>query len=140
MGKNEKRNRGGGKLGKRRGFANRVLASREARMRTRAGYHRVRDSGGRARGDRDYRHHAFPPKAARALGRHCERYELVVRDESGQATVEYAVVLGALICVVVALGVMARAINDGLFVEHALSSASHHVQASVGWVTDVFAF
>ncbi|MDO4290915.1 MAG: hypothetical protein Q4C41_06780 [Eggerthellaceae bacterium] len=61
-------------------------------------------------------------------------------DERGQGTVEYAVVLGVLMCVVVALGALHDALGAGLFVEHALSAASHHVQASVGWLADVFVY
>lgn len=58
----------------------------------------------------------------------------------GQSTVEYAVVLVAVLCVVVALGALWRALETGLFVEHALASASHHVRACAGWVADVFAY
>ncbi|WP_165172013.1 hypothetical protein [Adlercreutzia sp. ZJ242] len=61
-------------------------------------------------------------------------------DERGQSTVEYAIVLGALLCVVVALGALHQALDAGVFVEHALSAASHHVQMSVGWMADVFVY
>lgn len=55
--------------------------------------------------------------------------------------VEYAVVLAGVLCMVVALGVLAKAMGEGLFVEHALMSASHHLQlAALGSVADVFAF
>lgn len=38
-------------------------------------------------------------------------------------------------------GVLAKAMGEGLFVEHALMSASHHLQlAALGSVADVFAF
>ena len=49
-------------------------------------------------------------------------------------------VLGVLMCVVVALGALHEALGAGLFVEHALAAASHHVQASAGWLADVFVY
>lgn len=49
-------------------------------------------------------------------------------------------VLGALLCVVVGLGALWRVLDAGMFVEHALAAASHHAQASLGWVADVFCY
>lgn len=49
-------------------------------------------------------------------------------------------VLGVLMCVVLALGVLGQALDAGLLVEHALAAASHHAQAQAGWVSDVFAY
>ena len=73
------------------------------------------------------------PRAKAALALLADK----MRSERGQGTVEYAVVL----CMVVALGVLAKAMGEGLFVEHALMSASHHLQlAALGSVADVFAF
>lgn len=48
--------------------------------------------------------------------------------------------LGALLVVVVALGVLAGALEEGLLVRHAIDSASHHVRAAVGWASDVFSY
>lgn len=53
---------------------------------------------------------------------------------------EYAVVAGALVAVVVACGLLAGALERGLFVEHALAAASHHVRAAAGWAADVFCY
>ena len=61
-------------------------------------------------------------------------------SESGQSTVEYAVILGAFMAVVVGLGALLRVMDDGTFVEHALSAASHHLRASAAGVVDVFAY
>lgn len=62
-------------------------------------------------------------------------------DESGQGTVEFALVTAAFMAVVVALGLLWRAFEGGLFVQHALLSASHHVQlASPGCIADVFLY
>lgn len=54
---------------------------------------------------------------------------------------EYAIVLAGLLCVAVGLGALSNALSDGLFVQHALASASHHVQAAaLGSVGDVFSY
>lgn len=61
--------------------------------------------------------------------------------ERGQSTVEFAVVTAALIVIVVAAGALWRHLEDGRFVEHALSSASHHVELTApGSVADVFLY
>ena len=61
--------------------------------------------------------------------------------ESGQGTVEYALVMAAIMSIVVALGALAKLLGDGTFVEHALACASHHVQAATpGAVADVFIY
>ena len=49
--------------------------------------------------------------------------------------------LAGLLCVVIGLGALSNAFSDGLFVRHALASASHHVQAAaLGSVGDVFSY
>ena len=71
------------------------------------------------------------PRAKAALAPLADK----MRSERGQGTVEYAVVLAGV------LGMLAKAMGEGLFVEHALMSASHHLQlAALGSVADVFAF
>ena len=62
------------------------------------------------------------------------------RSESGQSTVEYAVVLGAFLVVVVGLGTLLQTMDAGTFIDHALSAASHHLQASAAGVIDVFVY
>lgn len=63
------------------------------------------------------------------------------RRESGQSTVEFAVVMAGFLAMTVALAAMWRAFGGGLLVEHALAVASHHIQ-SVAPVTvvDVFMY
>lgn len=62
-------------------------------------------------------------------------------DARGQGTVEFVVVAAAFLVVVVAGGALWRALEGGLFVEHALASASHHVHmAAPGNVADVFLY
>lgn len=54
---------------------------------------------------------------------------------------EFAVVTAALLAVVIACGVLWRALEGGLFVDHALASASHHLQMVVpGNIADVFLY
>ena len=113
------------------------------------GYDGVRHPGRGSGGDRDHRHHGVPAQAARTVGRHRGGYQRIVgkararalRDERGQGTVEYALVMAAFLAALVALGALWRVLEGGLFVEHALASASHHVQlASPGNVADVFLY
>ena len=61
--------------------------------------------------------------------------------ERGQGTVEFAVVTAAFLGMLAAFGMLWRCLESGLFVEHALLSASHHVQlAAPGSVADVFLY
>ncbi len=59
----------------------------------------------------------------------------------GQSSVEYAVVLAAFLALVVGLGVMSRFMGSGVILDHALQSASHHLQnvATGAWI-DVFLY
>lgn len=80
------------------------------------------------------------------MGCHSERHKRLVelrglKGCGGQATVEFAVVLAGVFAVVLACGLLWRALDRGLFVEHALMSASHHVESGLaGAVVDVFVF
>lgn len=62
-----------------------------------------------------------------------------VKDSSGQSTVEFAIVTAALLIIVIALSLLWKLGDGGIFVEHVISSASHHLQeAAAGIVGDVF--
>lgn len=84
------------------------------------------------------------------MGRHRRRDQRVVadgayaralRDERGQGTVEFALVAAAFLAVVVACGALWQVLERGLFVDHAVTSASHHVQmAAPGSLADVFLY
>lgn len=50
--------------------------------------------------------------------------------ECGQSTVEFAVVAAAFLVVTLGLGALWRGVSGGLFVEHAISTASHHVEGT----------
>ncbi|WP_180326498.1 hypothetical protein [Raoultibacter phocaeensis] len=59
----------------------------------------------------------------------------------GQSTVEYALVVFAVLAVFVACAAVWRALEGGLFVDHAVAGASHHVGgASLGAVIDVLLY
>lgn len=62
-------------------------------------------------------------------------------SERGQATVEYALAIGALLVVFIACAALWRAFDGGLFVAHAASGASHHVGgACLGGIADVLLY
>ncbi|MEG0072418.1 MAG: hypothetical protein RR362_04755 [Raoultibacter sp.] len=62
-------------------------------------------------------------------------------EQSGQVTVEFAIVFAAFFAICLACGVLWHVLADGLFVEHALQSASHHMEAVVpGVIADVFLY
>lgn len=54
---------------------------------------------------------------------------------AGQSTVEYVVVFAGFLAMVIGLGVVANFLESGLVVQHALQSASHHIQSAltVAW-------
>jgi hypothetical protein len=59
----------------------------------------------------------------------------------GQATVEYLIVGLVFVAVIVALGLLAQLLEDGLFVEHAARSASHAITGNTaGTVGDVLLY
>lgn len=74
------------------------------------------------------------------MERHRHWHQRSLADERGQGTVEYAVVTAAFVCVVVAGAALWRALSEGLFVDHALLAASHHVAGALTWATDVFSY
>lgn len=61
-------------------------------------------------------------------------------DERGQSTAEYALVLGASLAVVVGVGMLWGAVDGGMFVRHAVASASHNIQGMAESVVDVFCY
>lgn len=62
-----------------------------------------------------------------------------IENTRGQSTVEFAIVTAALLVVVIALGMLWNLGDDGIFVDHAQSSASHHLEnAAAGIVGDLF--
>ena len=63
----------------------------------------------------------------------------IVACSKGQSTVEWAIVMAALIAVVIGLGCLWRLGDSGAFVQHALLSAPNHVSASAGAWCDALA-
>ena len=65
----------------------------------------------------------------------------VMRQEAGQATVEFAVITAAFLVITAALGAMRHVVTDGLLVEHAVAVASHHLQAvAPATIGDIFLY
>lgn len=93
--------------------------------------------GGDAGADRTSR--ACPGGARRRFAA-AFRAPRLLRETRGQATVEFALVVAALMVVVVACGSLWRLVESGVFVEHALSAASHHIGGAIGAVADVFSY
>lgn len=62
------------------------------------------------------------------------------RAQRGQSTVEFAIILAALLCIAVGLGALWHVMRDGLFVSHAVSSASHNLTGGTGAWLDVLAY
>lgn len=52
----------------------------------------------------------------------------VQENESGQASVEYAIVLTAFLTLVIAFGVFHSFLEEGQIIDHALRSSSHAVE------------
>ena len=72
-----------------------------------------------------------------AVSTACDR----LRCDFGQATVEVAIVLAAFMVVAIAYGALWDSLKEGVFIEHALQSASHHIQqVSQGAWGDVLAY
>lgn len=61
--------------------------------------------------------------------------------ERGQSTVEFAVIMAGLASLLVGLAALMHAIDAGVFVQHALSVASHHVAAAApAVIADIFLY
>lgn len=130
-----------------------ALASRqgEGLMRKGAGNHGIRHPCGGSRCHRDTGNNGFQAEDSGAVG--CNRVGnqqsvgkgasslLRLTSECGQGTVEYALIMAGLLSIIVGMGALLRLVDGGLLVEHALMSASHHVQAvTPGAVADVFMY
>lgn len=60
--------------------------------------------------------------------------------DEGQATLEFALITSAFIVILVALRFFGVAVESGLWVDHALMAATHHIQGSIGWIVDIFIY
>ena len=60
-------------------------------------------------------------------------------DDNGQSTIEFAIVAASMIIIVVSLSLIWKLGDNGILIEHAIKSASHHIQeAAIGIIGDVF--
>lgn len=51
------------------------------------------------------------------------------RNESGQASVEYAVVLAGMLALIIAFGVLHAFLENGQIIEHTLANSSHAIES-----------
>ena len=99
---------------------------------------RRREHRARTRNTHKQREHRARTNTMRVLTKHLSRK---IKETNGQGTVEYALVLAALLVIVLGLGALGHLFMDGSDANHALASASHHVDGSAVVATlDVFAF
>lgn len=116
----------------------------DVKVRTRAGYDRIRHSCWRACCDRYHRDNALQTKAPRIMECHSRRdkWSLSTRaGKCGQSTVEFAIITAGLLALVIALGTLWHALDQGLLVEHALSAASHHlIDVPAAFIADIFRY
>lgn len=131
---------------------------------TGARYNRVRNFGRCFSGYCNYGNNGFPSKITRTLGANSKRHLwLITRSKlanfvraqrfnlgkrivqtllgtNGQSSAEYAVVASISVGIVVALGLLSNSLEAGLFVQHAIESASHNVSDAFGGIVDVFCY
>ena len=114
-------------------------------LHERPGYNRICHLGGRSRSHSNPGHHGVPSETAGALERHRRRDKRVVATRlvgrEGQSTVEFAVVMAGFLSLTVALSAVWHAFDGGLFVQQALTVASHHIQSVAPvTITDLFLY
>ncbi len=63
-----------------------------------------------------------------------------LRDISGQATAELAIVMALVLIIVGALSVLSDKLEAGIFIDHAISAASHNIVDSINGLADAFNF
>ncbi len=67
-------------------------------------------------------------------------FKAKLRDISGQATSEFALVMLVILIVIAALAVLSDKLEAGVFLDHAISAASHNVVDSISGIADAFNF
>lgn len=111
----------------------------EIKVKLRAGHNRVCNSRWRFGRDCHSCHHAVSPETSRIVGRNCKRHEFALSNR-GQATVEFALVVFALLCVVLGLGAILSKADLGVFIDHAITASSHNITNSISGVLDVLQY
>lgn len=60
-------------------------------------------------------------------------------NKNGQSSLEFAVITAAMLLIILTIGMLWKLSDQGIFVEHAIHSASHHISdAAAGIVGDLF--
>ena len=90
------------------------------------------------------RDNGFSSQARGTLERHRrgnQRAVIHLGDQRGQSTVEFAVVTAGFLALLVGLGTFVNMLGDGVIIQHALASASHHLQdVPAPFIADVFRY
>lgn len=103
-------------------------------------HNRVRHFGRRFGRHSHSGHFGISAPLTGALDGYRRRHQQLVRDQCGQATVEYVVLLAGFACVVWGLGSLWRLFESGLVVDQALLAASHQVRTTAMGLVDAFVF
>lgn len=116
----------------------------------RARNNRVCHLSRRTCGDRYHSNHGVQAEDPRTLGCHRQWDQQSMKKsqvfsrrigKSGQSTVEFAIITAGLLALIVGLGAFWRALDSGLFIEHALAAASHHfLDVPAAFLADIFRF
>ena len=112
----------------------------------RPGNDRVRNSRRRARCHSDYCDSRVQAENSELMGRYFDQHGNsvaggAIANQSGQSTVEFAVVTAGFLALSAALAALWKVFGDGVVVEHALAVASHHIQAVFPTtVADIFLY
>ena len=121
-----------------------VPRSRLGEISIGAGDYGIRDPRGSSGRDRHPCNHRFQAPSAGIVERHSrwnQQLVSLVAQDSGQSTVEFAVVTAGFLAATAALASLWHALGDGLLVQHALAVASHHIQAVAPvTIVDIFLY
>ena len=63
-----------------------------------------------------------------------------LKNRSGQSTVEFAIIALVLMIIIAALSFFSEKVEAGIFMNHAISAASHNVVDSISGLADAFSF
>lgn len=124
----------------------------EIKMQKSTRNNRICNFGWRLGCDCNFSNSNFSSKVARVVGCNNKWDEFTLENEKrcnvlkkvaskkAQSTVEFAIIFLVLVGIVVALSVIFKKIDAGLFLDHAILAASHNVEQAIGGWCDVFVF
>lgn len=109
-----------------------------------AGNDGIRHLGWHPRGHCRNSHSSVSSQDTRALDGDCrwhQRSLAALGGCKGQSTVEYALIMGAFLALVISLAALWHLFGEGTPVQHALAAASHHVSGvPIPFLADIFRY